>query len=250
MHTRKINVLKVGHRGAPGYEPENTLRSFRRAIELGAGMIELDVHLCKSGEAVVIHDLTVDRTTNGTGKVASQTLEELKLLDAGKGETIPTLQEVINLVKKSCALNIEIKNRQTAKIAAELVCQNGIIDSTHITSSYIRPLKTIFKMQKGITTGLIHYAARTEFRQQLFYFFSLLLWPITYMLILRRAHAAQVRWVNLARVFATKRLIKTLHRLNYKVAVWIVNDQREIQKMRGRNVDAIISDFPDRLNFE
>ena len=84
-------VVKVGHRGAAGHEPENTLRSFRRAMELGADMVELDVHICGSGELVVIHDETVDRTTDGTGEVAKLTLDELKTLDAGRGERIPTL---------------------------------------------------------------------------------------------------------------------------------------------------------------
>ena len=89
----------IAHRGASDDEPENTLRAFRRAIELGADMVELDVHLSRDGHVVVIHDDDVARTTDGTGEVPSLTLGELRRLNAGKGERIPTLQEVIDLVR-------------------------------------------------------------------------------------------------------------------------------------------------------
>jgi glycerophosphoryl diester phosphodiesterase len=90
-------VLIVAHRGASAYEPENTIRSFDNAFQLGADFVELDVRLSKDGSLVVIHDEAVDRTTNGSGLVRDLTLSELKLLDAGKGEKIPTLEEVLEL---------------------------------------------------------------------------------------------------------------------------------------------------------
>lgn len=250
MNKQKNKILRVAHRGASGDEPENTMRAFQRAIDLGVDMIELDVHLCKSGELVVIHDFTVDRTTKGTGQVSHLTLDEIKKLDAGNGEKIPTLQEVIDLTKGSCGLNIEIKNKDTAKLVVKLVEQNHIVESAHITSSYVRPLKYIFKSNPEISTGLIYYDARTKFRQSLFYFFSILLWPVTQMIIVRRARRARVRWVNLARPFTRKRFIKKLHRFNYKVSVWVVNNPHTIKKMRRRGVDAIISDYPKRLRLE
>jgi len=102
-------VVNVGHRGAAGHEPENTLRGFRRAMELGADMVELDVQICSSGEMVVIHDDTVDRTTNGTGAVDELTFEELRRLDAGGGERIPTLDEVIDVADREIGVNVELK---------------------------------------------------------------------------------------------------------------------------------------------
>jgi glycerophosphoryl diester phosphodiesterase len=92
-------VLRIGHRGAAGHEPENTLHSFEAAVQLGADMVEFDVHVCGSGELVAIHDETVDRTTDGSGAVARMNLRELKALDAGKGEKIPTLREVFFLLR-------------------------------------------------------------------------------------------------------------------------------------------------------
>jgi glycerophosphoryl diester phosphodiesterase len=97
------------HRGASAEFPENTLAAFRRALELGADGIELDVHLSKDGYPVVIHDETVDRTTNGTGAVAEMTLEELQALDAGSGQKIPTLSEVLDLVGEDLHVDIEVK---------------------------------------------------------------------------------------------------------------------------------------------
>ncbi|MFT6331076.1 MAG: glycerophosphoryl diester phosphodiesterase, partial [Bermanella sp.] len=107
-------ILKIGHRGAMGHEPENTLRSFKKALALNVDAIELDVYVCKTGELVVIHDDKVDRTTNGIGYTEDKTFVELRQLDAGKGELIPTLEEVLDLVDRSVIVNIELKGRSTA----------------------------------------------------------------------------------------------------------------------------------------
>ena len=88
------DFLLISHRGASHYEPENTLRSFRKALEMGSSAIEFDVRKSCDGRLVVIHDSKVDRTTDGKGAVSGKTLDELKSLDAGCGERIPTLEEV------------------------------------------------------------------------------------------------------------------------------------------------------------
>ncbi len=114
-------MLKIGHRGAMGYAPENTLGSFAKALELGVDGIELDVHVCKSGEVVVIHDERVDRTTNGKGQVKEMTLKELKELDAGKGERIPTLEEVLDFVDRRAFIDIELKAEGIGNSVADIV---------------------------------------------------------------------------------------------------------------------------------
>ena len=115
------SFLKIGHRGACGYEPENTLRSFKKALDLGVDTIELDVHKTKDEATVVIHDEKVDKTTNGTGFVADKSLEEIKKLDAGKGEKIPTLEEVLDLVNRKAQVNIELKGEGTARPVADII---------------------------------------------------------------------------------------------------------------------------------
>src|SRR3989338_4292016 len=116
----------MGHRGAAALEPENTLRSFRKAIEIGVDYVEFDIHRCKSGELVVIHDETVDRTTNGKGFVADLTLQQLKKLDAGKGEQIPALQEVIDCCKGNVKMQIELKEPGLEADTISLLVENGI----------------------------------------------------------------------------------------------------------------------------
>ena len=108
-------VKIMGHRGAAFYEPENTLRSFARALEMGVAAVELDVQLTADGRLAVIHDETVDRTTNGTGRVKDFTLAALKTLDAGQGEPIPSLEEVVDLVQGRAHLVVELKQPDAAR---------------------------------------------------------------------------------------------------------------------------------------
>ena len=106
-------TTRIGHRGACGYEPENTLASFQRAIDMGCTWIELDVHFVDN-ELIVIHDSRLDRTTNGKGKIYDLSLEEIQSYDAGNGEHIPTLTEVLDLVDRRIGVNVELKGRATA----------------------------------------------------------------------------------------------------------------------------------------
>ena len=122
-----VNV--TGHRGAAGLEPENTLRSFQRALDLGVDAIELDVHLTKDQHLVVIHDATVDRTTDGSGVVGDLTLHKIQQLDAGLGEHVPTLQEVIDLVAHKAILQIELKGLGVEHKVAQTISANRLINS-------------------------------------------------------------------------------------------------------------------------
>ena len=102
-------MIVTSHRGAGFLEPENTLRAIRRAIALGADQVEIDVQLTRDGRLVLMHDATVDRTTNGTGAVADLTLDEIRQLDAGQGEQVPTLDEVLTLTDGKITPQIELK---------------------------------------------------------------------------------------------------------------------------------------------
>jgi len=102
-------ILKMGHRGAKGYVAENTIESIKKALDFGVDGIEIDVHLCASGELVVFHDFTLDRMTNATGEVSKLSLSELKQLKVNNKFLIPTLVEVLDAIDKKCLLNIELK---------------------------------------------------------------------------------------------------------------------------------------------
>lgn len=116
-----------GHRGAPAEYPENTLAGFRHAIELGVHGVELDVHLSKDGVAVVCHDETLDRTTNASGKISDFTVAQLREVDAGDGEYVPTLHEVLELVGDSLHVDIEVKaNAAGAAVLEEVAKVDGL----------------------------------------------------------------------------------------------------------------------------
>src|SRR5271170_4029312 len=111
-------MWKIGHRGACGHAPENTLASMKKALAFGVHGFEFDIQMSKDGEPVVIHDDTLDRTTNGTGAVNAHTLAQLQTLDAGAGETIPTLRDVLDMVDRRCMLFVELKSEfATAPVA-------------------------------------------------------------------------------------------------------------------------------------
>ena len=138
MTTKTIEV--TGHRGAATVEPENTLRGLNYALSLGVDRAEIDVHLSQDQHLIVMHDATVDRTTDGTGKIADFTLAQLKELDAGQGERVPTLPEVIELFQAAwqraskTLLQIELKGEATAAPTVEAVKRNGIENQVVLTS--------------------------------------------------------------------------------------------------------------------
>ena len=119
----------VGHRGAKGLVPENTLPSFEKAIALGCDATECDVHLSADGHLVVCHDHTVDRTTNGSGRIAEMTMAELRALDAGNGAPIPLFDEVLSVVKGRILLLCELKGEDTADAAVAAVRRAGMTES-------------------------------------------------------------------------------------------------------------------------
>lgn len=127
-------IHNIAHRGASAYEPENTLRSFARAIEMGATLIELDVHLSRDGHPVVIHDADLSRTTTGTGRVSDLTLDEIQRFDAGRGEHVPTLTEVIDLVRGQVQLYIELKGQQSSASVVATLKAKDFIDQAIVGS--------------------------------------------------------------------------------------------------------------------
>lgn len=163
--------IVIGHRGASAYHPENTMSAFLAAYEMGAEMIELDITLSKDGIPVVIHDATLDRTTNGKGNVSDYTLEELKTLDAGTwfdeahgGEPIPTLEEVLQFAKGKIAVNIEIKHESVTddvrggieEKALDLVKKYEMKPYIIFSSFDYRALKHLRTLDVDISTALLY----------------------------------------------------------------------------------------------
>lgn len=225
-------MIKIGHRGAMGYAPENTLISFKKALDLRVDMIELDVYVCKTGELVVIQDDKVDRTTNGKGWVTEMTFEELRSLDAGQGEKIPTLEEVFNLADEKTKINVELKGPETAKPVLSLIdnyvsSKRFSYDDFLISSFDHHELVKAKKINPDIKIGALITGV-----------------PIDYAKFGQDLGAYSV---NLCREFINQEFVDDAHKKGLKVLVWTVNDHDEIKRMKDLGVDGIFSNFPDRL---
>lgn len=221
-------MLKIGHRGAMGYEPENTLRSFKKALDIGVDMVELDVHLCQSGELVVIHDETLEGTTNGSGAVADKTLDELKALDAGQGEQISTLEEVLELIDKKIKVNIELKGLATAepvvKIINKYIKEKGWANDYFLVSSFIdQELRDFYALNKEIHLGILN-SDNIDLSQEI------------------NAYS-----INFAKEKINQDIVKKMHDLGLKVLVYTVNEKDDIKKIIDLKVDGIFSNYPDRI---
>ena len=221
-------VLRIGHRGAAGHVPENTLASFEKAVLLDCDMTELDVHLCKSGELVVIHDESVDRTTNGKGLVSELSLDELKLLDAGGGERIPMLYEVLSLLRGMIKLNIELKGLGTAKPVFKLVKGLGWdVDDLLITSFNWDMLREYRVLDSNSLIGALTYGNLPE--------------------AMVFAEEIDAYCINPYHGHLTQEYVEVAHDKGFNINPWTVNQPEDIQQVINLGVDGVISDYPDRV---
>lgn len=225
-------MLIIGHRGASELAPENTLKSIRMALESELDMIEIDVSLCKSGEAVVMHNDRVEETTEGKGFIKDLTLQELKKLNAGEGEQIPTLQEVINLIDSRCPLNIEIKGRGSAQEVSRIllteISEKGRSWDDFLVSSFDHFELVEFKK------------LRTEVRIS----------PIISCLPLGLASLAEniEAWsLNMNRETVNQEIVNDAHTKGLKVLVFTVNEPEELAMMEELGVDGIFTNNKARV---
>jgi glycerophosphoryl diester phosphodiesterase len=216
-------MIIMGHRGAAALEPENTLLSIGRAMEIGVNAVEIDVRLSKDKEIVVIHDSTVDRTTDGTGPVCSFTVDELKKLDAGKGQRIPTLQEVIEFIDGKVNLVIELKEEGTVASVFELIKRNNIDDSVYVISFWHRLVKTIKEMDSHIKTGVLLVGC-----------------PVDTCIATQTSADALV--MNYS--FIDIKFVQTAHRGNLKVFVWNIDKRNLLKPYADMGVDGIGTNDP------
>lgn len=228
----KSRFLCIGHRGARGHAPENTLASIDKAISLGCDMIEFDVQRTSDGHLVLIHDPRLDRTTNGTGRVAESTLQHLRSLDAGQGETIPTLNEALHRINRQAAVNIEIKsaNGTATAIAAEVArfLASGWSPTDFLVSSFHVP--ELIDFQKALPQVPI----------------ATLICGVPVDLA-ASAEAVGAAALNISHEFADKRLIDDAHIRGLAVYVYTVNDAQDIADLIVAGADGVFSDWPDRV---
>lgn len=226
------SFLKIGHRGAKGYIAENTLESIQKALDFGVDGIEIDVHLCATGELVVFHDVTLDRMTNGAGTLSKKSLTELKKLNVNTQYEIPTLVEVLDLIDKQCLLNIELKGKNTAfetckTIQTYIETKNWEYGNFIISSFQHQELMDVFKLNSNIPLAVLSKASVEE--------------------ALELAKTIKAKAIHPNYAILTRDNVKLAQDFGYKVNTWTVNDDDTIQRMKDYGVDGIISDVPDRL---
>lgn len=212
----------VGHRGAAGYAPENTLLSFENAMELGCQKTELDVWLSSDGELVVIHDEKVDRVSKGRGLVSSMTLEEIKKLKCPRNQEIPTLQEVIDLCRGRIGLQIELKGPGTPKPVNDLILRNGLDSQVTIISFKPELLQEMKKLNPKLPLGFLFYIQTGS------------IWKI----------ARNMSYICPIGPIVTAKMVEKAHQLGLKVYAWHVNDKELGARLIKMGVDEIGTDLP------
>jgi glycerophosphoryl diester phosphodiesterase len=222
------SILKIGHRGAKGHKPENTLVSFEKAIDLNVDGVELDVHLSSDGTLIVIHDGTIDRTTNGKGLVNQFTASELQK------HGIPTLTEVLDLANRQCFVNIELKGIGTEKPVIELIehyilYKKWFYNDFLVSSFDWKMLEDVHFLDPRIRIGLLTEDAIEE----------------------AVAFAKKIKAFSIHPdyVLLSKENVALMQDNGFEVYPWTVNSIEDIQKIKSFNVNGIISDFPDRILF-
>ena len=238
----------LAHRGASGQAPENTLAAFRTARKLGA-WIELDVTLCATGEVVVIHDDTVDRTTDGQGRVADLPIQELRRLDAGSWyggrfthEKIPTLSEVFAVIGPDTPIDIELKTdddpESLPRAVAVAIERAKRVDSVFVSSFNPFMLEQLRltnpAILRGQLVGSFEGANLTFYEKR----------ALQNLAFTSRAQPDIVLWEH---TILNKRLVERLHRQGYRVLTWTVNEPEDITRVTSWHVDGILTDFPERL---
>jgi glycerophosphoryl diester phosphodiesterase len=225
-------MLKIGHRGAKGYEPENTFVSFQKALDMQVDGIELDVHLSADGEIIVIHDETIDRTTNGKGFVNALSLRELNALRIDGKYEIPTLKEVFDLVNQDCFINIELKSYEaTDKVVLlieKYVAKKGWKYDRFLVSSFDwNALQQVAFLNDKIPIGVL---TETDLD-----------------LALAFAKFIQAKSIHPHFHLLTKENTAQMQEKGFKVFPWTINELEDIQKIKTFNVNGIITDFPNRI---
>lgn len=238
--TKKVhnpNMISIAHRGASSFAPENTRSAFQKGVELNADYLECDVHLSKDGELIIMHDDKVDRTSNGSGYIKDFTLAELRQLDVGKsyseefeGETILTLNELLEEFYEQAGLLIELKSPQLYPGIEEKVVS--------LLSDYKDLSSIIIQSFDGESMRKIHNLL-PDLRV------AVLIHPSESLLSTKKIEdlTSFASYINFNVSFLNKRLVDKIHQHGGKVLVWSKKDKKLVAKAQKYGVDGIISDF-------
>jgi glycerophosphoryl diester phosphodiesterase len=223
-------ILRIGHRGAAGHAPENTIAAIRRGISLGVDFVELDVQRTRDGRLVVMHDQLVDRTTDGTGLVSEMTWDQLQLLDAGHGEKVPCVEEALAAANGHAGVILEAKTSGIGPAIHRVVRASAFSGPVIYASFLHREIPAIRRIDP---------LARTLALMECI--------PVSGAALAREANATLV---GLSLDCATAEFIAALHDARLEVLLYTVNDPRLIHCAIELGADGVISDYPERIPSE
>ncbi|MCH7953235.1 MAG: hypothetical protein J4N36_04195 [Chloroflexi bacterium] len=225
-----MRPLVISHAACGGHAPENTLRGVRAAIELGAEAIEIDVQASSDGVPVLMHDLTVDRTTGGKGAVAELTLDQLRGLDAGD-EPVPTLAEVLDITKGKVLLVMEIKQPGIEERVAHMVKQADAVGEVMSWSFLPKALEAMRAADPRIPSALLVSAEGVDN------------WPV----MRERALSIGAQGVSVLFPGIDERIAEDCRRSGLALYSWTADQPEQITKLIAQGVDGICSNYPDRV---
>ncbi len=223
-------MLKIARRGASGYAPENTTEAFINSTKLDCDVVEFDLHMTRDGHIVVMHDHTVQRTTDGIGRIDNLMLHEIKSFNELNGESIPTLQGVIDILKNKKKMMLDIKDQAAELRILEIIEDNNIEDNVIIDSDDPDIILNI----KSINPRLHVYLGGAN--------------ATNYESVIKQAEIIGAEMIKTHNLIATKELIRMAHQHHVGVYVWGAEKNAEIRDMILIGVDAIVCNFPDRIS--
>lgn len=236
----RLRPLVCAHRGRSGVAPENTMAAFEAAIEIGADFLELDVRRSADGEIVCMHDATVDRTTDGSGAVAELSLAELRALDAGSwknaryaGERIPLLSEVLDRIAPRMVVDIEIKQREIAPQVVELIHAADALRRVTIVSFDLGDLRAAKDAEPALACGLITSGPGDG--------------PDAVTSLIASALGAGANFISCHHGAVTPTLVRECHLMGLALMAWTMDAPEDIARMIDLQVDALVSNFPERV---
>ncbi|TKB46686.1 glycerophosphodiester phosphodiesterase [Thalassotalea mangrovi] len=224
-------MLVFAHRGASGHEPENTLLAIKRALAMQVDAIEIDVHLLADGELIVTHDRWLKSQLKPLKRIRDLTLAQIKLIDVGKGQAAPTLNEVLECINGECLVNIELKAERTVipmmKVMDEAIARWNFQPSQFLFSSFNHHLLFELKtLNSHLNTGALTASC-----------------PLDYASFAQRLNAYSV---HIDIDFVNQDFVDDAHRRGLKVFVYTVDNEEDIVEMHHLGVDGIFSNYPTR----
>ncbi len=225
----------IAHRGASGYEFENSISAFKKAIELKADMIETDAQITQDGTIILNHDNGIKKTTNEKGFISRLTLNEIKKIPLKNGEIMPTYQDLLDLCKGKIEINLEIKARRVEKLVTDITLKNDMLKEVVFSSFSLKTLKKIREYNDDARLAYL-IIIQGSFIARLNYW-------------MKKLSELKVESINPFHMFISSKLVKEAHKKDISIYPWTINDSTKIRNLiEEKNIDGVFTDYPDILN--